>query len=215
MKKSGNRGRQVTAIRLRQAALSMYYGIPKLCKRCGEVITIPDGVKVSVVRKKVFCNLSCAAAYNNHEFPKRKRTWVSRPLKTLSCRKCGELISSRDSRRKYCGSCKPRIRHQSIEYLDGRTKGDLFARNVNWQSARSSLRRHAYKTYFRGKSHKSCAICQYSLHVEIAHVRPVRQFPDEALISEINHISNLIALCPNHHWEFDHGLLDLSKTKID
>jgi predicted restriction endonuclease len=23
----------------------------------------------------------------------------------------------------------------------------------------------------------------------------------------VNELSNLVALCPNHHWELDHGLL--------
>ena len=37
----------------------------------------------------------------------------------------------------------------------------------------------------------------------------VSDFDDSALISEINSKDNLIALCPNHHWEYDHGLLKL------
>ena len=28
-------------------------------------------------------------------------------------------------------------------------------------------------------------------------------------IEEINNINNLIGLCPNHHWEYDNGLLEL------
>jgi len=55
----------------------------------------------------------------------------------------------------------------------------------------------------------ACQICGYSLHVEIAHRRPVSDFPDSATMKEINDIANLIILCPNHHWEFDHGLLNL------
>jgi len=38
----------------------------------------------------------------------------------------------------------------------------------------------------------------------------VSDFPDAALIAEINDIANLVALCPNHHWEFDHGVLTLA-----
>lgn len=199
----------VTAIKLRHEALNAYNADPNLCKHCGSIIYVPDGVKVSHVRRKIFCNRSCAVAHNNHVHPKRKRTWSDRPLRKHCCRKCGEIISSHDGRRKYCTACKAIMRRSSVECLDDRTKGDLFARNANWQSARSSLRRHAYKTYFRGNGQKRCALCHYSLHVDIAHVRPVRQFPDDALISEINNIANLMALCPNHHWEFDNGLLDL------
>jgi hypothetical protein len=25
----------------------------------------------------------------------------------------------------------------------------------------------------------------------------------------VNSLDNLVGLCPNHHWEFDHGLLQL------
>ena len=53
------------------------------------------------------------------------------------------------------------------------------------------------------------AICGYDKHYEIAHIKPVSDFEDDALITEINSIDNLIALCPNHHWEFDNGLLNI------
>ena len=36
----------------------------------------------------------------------------------------------------------------------------------------------------------------------------------DQLISEINNIDNLIALCPNHHWEFDHSQLNISEYII-
>ena len=36
--------------------------------------------------------------------------------------------------------------------------------------------------------------------------KAVADFDDGTLVSEIN---NLIALCPNHHWEYDNGLLEL------
>ena len=37
-----------------------------------------------------------------------------------------------------------------------------------------------------------------------------KDFDDNNTIAEINDISNLIGLCPNHHWEYDNGLLDLN-----
>lgn len=43
--------------------------------------------------------------------------------------------------------------------------------------------------------------------VEICHINGVAGFPDTATIDEINSPSNLIALCPNCHWEFDNGLI--------
>jgi hypothetical protein len=55
----------------------------------------------------------------------------------------------------------------------------------------------------------SCAVCGYDKHVETAHIKAVASFPDTATIREINAPSNLVGLCPNHHWEFDNGLLEL------
>lgn len=55
-----------------------------------------------------------------------------------------------------------------------------------------------------------CAICGYSTHIEIAHIKAVSDFEDSATIAEINSIDNLIALCPNHHWEYDNGILKLN-----
>jgi predicted restriction endonuclease len=55
----------------------------------------------------------------------------------------------------------------------------------------------------------TCAVCGYSRYIEICHVKPVKDFPDEAMLTEINSPDNLIALCPTHHWELDNGLLKL------
>ncbi|MDT7781344.1 MAG: hypothetical protein QOC99_3856 [Acidobacteriota bacterium] len=215
MTNGSSHGGRVTAVRLRQKALSNYYESPNLCKRCGAVIMVPENMKVTQVRKKTYCNRSCSVGYNNHVFPKRKRTWEERPLKTHNCLNCNGEINSRDGRRKYCEACKAIVRHQAIEYLDGRTKGDLFTKSVNWQAARSSLRGHAFKAFLRSKMPRRCVVCHYFIHVEIAHIRPVKHFPNDALVSDINDISNLVALCPNHHWEFDHGLLDLARVVIE
>ncbi len=88
------------------------------------------------------------------------------------------------------------------------TKGDLFQKRSGWQSARSSIRQDAYKTYEESGLPLVC-ICGYSKHVEICHKQAVSLFPDTATMIEINNLANLLALCPNCHWEFDNGLLKL------
>lgn len=52
-----------------------------------------------------------------------------------------------------------------------------------------------------------CDICGYDKHVEVAHIIDVSLWPDTATIREINAPENVRGLCPNHHWEFDNGLL--------
>ena len=91
------------------------------------------------------------------------------------------------------------------------TKGELFNNRINYQSARSDIRRHAQKTFESSSKEKHCKICGYDKHYEVAHIKAVSEFSDNTLISEINDLDNLVALCPNHHWEYDNGLLNLSE----
>ncbi len=83
----------------------------------------------------------------------------------------------------------------------------MFYKSKNWQSARTSIRRHAHLIFHSIVKHNSCFVCGYDKHIEIAHVKAVKDFSDNALLSEINNSNNLIGLCRNHHWEYDNNLL--------
>lgn len=50
-------------------------------------------------------------------------------------------------------------------------------------------------------------------HVECAHIKNISDFKLSDKLSDVNHIDNLIWLCPNHHWEFDFGELALKEIK--
>lgn len=58
-----------------------------------------------------------------------------------------------------------------------------------------------------------CQKCGYTLHIELAHIRPISDFPDSATLAEINQESNILALCPNHHWEFDNSFIKICDLK--
>lgn len=88
-------------------------------------------------------------------------------------------------------------------------KGDLFKYRRNWQSARTAIQKLARITFFKNNKNPKCHICGYDKHVEVAHIKAVSEFEDSATISEINSVNNLIGLCPNHHWEYDNGLLTI------
>jgi len=90
-----------------------------------------------------------------------------------------------------------------------RTKGELFSNRSNWQSARSSIQKNARRIFMKSSIKKECFICGYEKHIEICHKKSVSEFSDDTLIGEINNIDNLVGLCPNHHWEYDKGLLIL------
>ena len=51
--------------KLKKLAIERYYKSPNKCLYCGNIILIKDGEKPSTTKEKKFCNLSCAASYNN------------------------------------------------------------------------------------------------------------------------------------------------------
>lgn len=53
---------------------------------------------------------------------------------------------------------------------------------------------------------KSCEHCGYNKHYEVCHKKSISNFDKSTTISIVNDITNLIALCPNCHYEFDNDL---------
>jgi hypothetical protein len=191
----GSAGGKVMAVRQRDLAIAKYYENPNVCLQCSAIIKVLEGQKVSEVKEKKFCNCKCSTTYNN-KFKRKVKVVVP-----AVCKGCHNSIVP--NRRHLCNGCKQTA-------FGARTKGELFGVRRNWQSARSSIRYHASLIFdFSGKE-KSCVVCKYDKHIQISHIRPVSDFPPDAKVSEINEINNLVPLCPNHHWEFDHGLLKLT-----
>ncbi len=149
------------------------------CKYCGQTTTNPN-----------FCSRSCAASYNNQKYPKRTK-------KQKFCKLCGLLIIGR---RTTCDACNPFCVDWSSFTL-----GDIRTRALYQHSAR--VRQLARTIYRQSNKPKQFAICAYDKHYEVCHIKPIKDFSDNTLISQINDIDNLVALCPNHHWEFDNGFL--------
>lgn len=192
-----------------------YISNPNLCLFCQSAILPQPGKVLTDTRKQKFCNRSCAAKYNNRRFP--KRSCATSP--TGLCATCTTVIHYKKGKdgtysvRRYCEPCSKIARYAarnfSTEALHQRTKGDLFATRKNWQSARSTIVRHAALMFRSSGKPNVCVICGYAKHIDICHINDVASFPDSATIGEINASSNLVALCPNHHWEYDNGLIIL------
>lgn len=53
-----------------------------------------------------------------------------------------------------------------------------------------------------------CLRCGYSNHVEICHLRPIKDFDPDDLLIKVNDRSNLVLLCPNCHWELDNHFIE-------
>ena len=195
-------------IKAREQAIKKYYESPNYCLHCHKIIEIKENQKVSEARHKRFCNSSCYGFYTN------KNTCRNHHKKIRLCRVCLTIIEGKG---KYCSGCREIILYRNRSHFEKRTKGELFASRKNWQSARSGIVKHANSIYAASGQPRRCCICGYDKHFQVAHRRPVSDFPDEALIGDINNIRNLMPLCPNHHWERDHGqlMLDPVPSKVD
>lgn len=206
----------------KEKALQEYYKDPIYCLTCGKMISVPDGKRPAQIREKKFCNQSCAAKYNNREYPKRKA------VKSGDCKICGTILHYKKRpgyhylHRQYCDLCLPSVignatRLAAIKQgknglpkpLYEMTKGELRQHQPTYHAFKVKLDQDSRKVYKRSGQPCICKVCGYSHHVQICHIREIKDFPDTSLISEINSILNLIALCPNHHWELDHGILKL------
>ena len=77
----------------------------------------------------------------------------------------------------------------------------------------SRIRDNSRNKYLASDKPKECLMCGYNKHFHVCHIKAVKDFDLSTLISEVNHIDNLIALCPTHHWEFDNGYLRLEDMK--
>ena len=182
-------GAQIRATTQRQQALDGYYRNPNRCEHCQEVIRVPDGGKVKHTRRLRFCSKSCAAIKNNKSAPKRIRNV---PI----CVRCEtNPVQSRPSRgyNTLCSSCWAAERERVLSL----TKSEISAR---------SLRLHARYVLRKERPELTCDWCSYDKHVECCHLQGVAIFSDDTPVSVINDPKNLRWLCPNCHWELDHGL---------
>jgi hypothetical protein len=221
-----NKGAVARAKQQRDQAIKSYYENPSICKECDQVIYLKiKNKKADVYRtkKRKFCSLTCSNRHNN-----KKRI--------IKCKKCKNAVPRLSSgvlrRNRHCYDCilkgQPSVYKNGVYKRGGgkkpinpinfeickQTKGDLFKKRKNWQSARSGIAKHARKVYKFYKKPMECADCGYFIKIDICHIKDVSSFDNTTLISKINDPSNLIALCGTHHWEFDNGFLEFVNGKI-
>ena len=212
-------------------SIKEYNKNPNHCKYCGKEILCNEIQKLVSVKIKKFCNIQCASKYNhiNHECYKPSK------IKTKSNEELNKIFNKSISRKEFArnlgyiswdsltktqsamdklaeAGISDIVIKQKFGYnLHSETKGELFKRYPNWQSARSQIQKNARKIYEESVKPKCCIVCGYDKHYEVAHIKAVSSFDNNVLINEINNPENLIALCPNHHWEYDNNNLDISK----
>jgi len=106
--------------------------------------------------------------------------------------KCGKKKTKKS---KACQSCA-NINQQKYETLED----ILHYRKRYGQSAAFNIVRGRARSLLKDSK---CQKCGYDKHVEACHIKPICSFSNDTSIDVINHPDNLMALCPNCHWEFD------------
>lgn len=212
---------------------------PNICLNCNSPILAPYSKPLRDTKVKKFCCLSCATSFNNRgkiKNPKGNNGQNNKAtiIDNLSDEQIIDAFNTSDNLKEFSlklgyktavqKNNKSMIKRLELLNLDieeiiykekkkiiyEQTKEDIFERRSNWQSARSAIQRDARKIYQNSDKPKKCIVCGYDKHYEVAHIKAVSEFNDDTFISEINDINNLIALCPNHHWEYDNIGLDIS-----
>ena len=163
------------------------------------IITECDECSIEIIKshkdfnqsKKHFCSQSCSATYYNKLRPKKEKHSQNQP-----CPQCGELCWAKNGG--VCKDCKNKNSYAEYSKL---TLGDKTYDNHKY--AKYSYVRYYAKRKAIELGWDRCSECGYDKHYEVAHIRPISDFPPETLLVDINAESNLKPLCPNCHWEFD------------
>ncbi len=139
-----------------------------------------------------FCSRSCSAKESN-KTPKRKLT--------RKCLDCDDLVWT--YRHTRCE--KHFLEYKAGEYKNKtigeyRTMLSVKGKHPSWLN--SHVRGFA-RSWLKHLTKKPCSNCGYDKHVELAHIKAVSSFSNDALLSDINSEVNVVPLCRNCHWEFD------------
>lgn len=199
---------------------------------CPHCLTSFDNKRIN----QKYCCLSCK---NRAKQKRRKNRKWSPPKAKFNCLECNSLTHNakfccRDCYAKYtkknsvlkqyyCAACnQPTYQGWKVasKFCDNcRTNPDINNNYVDWskvtiamlKSGKNTFQYHArIRSHARSQINKTpCLICGYNNHIEICHIKPIKEFTDDTTIDIVNAKTNLVCLCPNHHWELDNGILNL------
>lgn len=163
-----------------------------------------------------FCSRTCAASYNNTLYPKRKP-------KVKNCNICGKEFSIAGRRR--CQECRDAGKLRISQSFHGQKRTQYnpdfykLLTIADYKNRPSNVSKHPLwahnnirnfcRSWNKHMQSMPCKRCNYALHVELAHIRPISDFPETATLGEVNAPDNVVPLCPNCHWEFDKKLFTI------
>jgi len=147
-----------------------------------------------------FCSASCSAIYNNRN-PSEKRI-KSRRKPEGSCKICHKVIYTNLL---YCKDCSPK------KNLDTLTI-DQVVRKRKGSNKYDGIRNRARNLY--SDKITKCELCDHVRGVQVCHIVPISKFPKDTLVSVVNSLQNVAFLCPNCHWDLDHGFLQIGEMLL-
>ena len=169
--------------------------------------------KSNIEIKKYKHHFCCHDCYAKFKVGKKDAQITNKVLKKYYCKKCGKLIGNgwqQTGGRTICDSCPKRSGKNYVDWSKI-TIYDLKQRNKNKPPSHfhGHIRGLSRAIYKNSNQPYKCKVCGYDAHIEVCHIKPIKDFSEDTSISIVNDIKNLVALCPNHHWELDHGILQL------
>jgi uncharacterized protein YjcR len=115
---------------------------------------------------------------------------------------------------KYVDTLTCKIGSNKYSTLDNMNKGSIFEKN-GYTIGKTLINAHARTKFVNALKYNKCNCCNYDKHIEVCHIKAISDFSNDALIKEINAPSNLVALCRNHHKEYDKGVTKLKDLCSD
>ena len=170
------------------------------------------GLDVNQVHRRESVRKNCLACNGEFETKNNEQTHCSRSCanttnktthgKFITLKNCPECGNDHNRTSNYCSQlCKNLHSGRNIKKIDVVTRKGGANAYDNIRHRARSIAKHLYRN--------ECVVCGYNTHTEVAHIKDIKDFPDTTTLYEINHPDNLIYLCKNHHWEFDHGLIEI------
>ena len=158
--------------------------------------------------QKKFCSTSCAAKYNNVLKPKRRST------RSQKCKGCETIVypNKHSTLAAYCSKCKEQKKHNR----NGVDRSELTIEQMvvrEGSNRYDQIRTHAHTLYKTERANPSCQCCGYDKHIELCHIHSIASFPKDTKLKIVNARENILFLCPNCHWEFDHEVLTLQEIE--
>lgn len=148
-----------------------------------------------------FCSRSCSVKINN--LGKRRHP----PRNCVKCNK--QYITNKTHRSlRRCECCIKQImtsqeaKEMTLEqHLE---RDSIKDKHPSWKAAHI---RNFNRSWNKDLLGLSCQMCGYKHHIELAHIKPISSFSEQDKLGVINDPSNILVLCPNHHWELDNNIL--------